>query len=174
MPLIEPWIVDTDEYRVYEGKFVALTCPSQFLSFIPLRSRCPWRLSLATCQPGSSWLTCLCGADMEPATYVPGSEGEGCVGPATPSQRIETDSSFIIVRFGSMKGPRKARDVHALYFPIQCAPVLCYHRHLFETIIDCIGFASPLPVVQAPRRRHVESCSHECSHDSWSRGQHLP
>ena len=86
---------------------------------------------------------------MEPATFIPGGEGEGCAGPrlqrqATPSQRIETDSSFIIVRFGSMKGPRKARDVHALYFPIKCAPVLCYHRHLFETIIDWICFASLL------------------------------
>jgi uncharacterized membrane protein len=36
-----------------------------------------------------------------------------------PTERIETDSSFIIVRFGTMKGPRKARDAHALYFPIE-------------------------------------------------------
>jgi hypothetical protein len=38
-----------------------------------------------------------------------------------------TDSDRIIVRFGVIKGMRKTRDVHALYFPKECAPA-CARR----------------------------------------------
>lgn len=81
-----------------------------------------------------------------------------------PHDRIETDSSFIIVRFGSMKGPRKSRDVHALYFPIEYAPYPTATR-----ICSLLRLGS-LQFVRFPRtenQRQRAYCRHEC-HVVWS------
>lgn len=81
--------------------------------------------------PGQDGLAAMADGETLPIAR-PGTRGLTRNSPASPrlhyangsggeSPRVVTDSEYIVVRFGQLKGVRKVFDTHALYFPVECA-----------------------------------------------------